>query len=42
MTSEAEFLLATLRGQGTPAPPPSSASINWQILLDLASTSLRG
>jgi hypothetical protein len=32
MTSEAEFLLATLRGQGTPAPP----SINWQILLDLA------
>ena len=41
MTSESEFLLATLRGQGTPAPPPS-ASINWQILLDLASTSLRG
>src|SRR5271156_2734678 len=32
MTSESEFLLATLRGQGTPAPP----SINWQVLLDLA------
>jgi hypothetical protein len=32
MTSESEFLLATLRGQGAPAPP----SINWQVLLDLA------
>jgi Uncharacterised nucleotidyltransferase len=32
MTSESEFLLATLRGQGTPAPP----SINWEVLLDLA------
>jgi hypothetical protein len=32
MTSESEFLLATLRGPGTPAPP----SINWQVLLDLA------
>lgn len=32
MTSESEFLLATLRGQGPPAPP----SINWQVLLDLA------
>jgi hypothetical protein len=32
MTSESEFLLATLRGQGIPAPP----SIDWQVLLDLA------
>jgi hypothetical protein len=32
MTSESGFLLATLRRQGTPAPP----SINWQVLLDLA------
>jgi Uncharacterised nucleotidyltransferase len=32
MTLESEFLLATLRGQGVPAPP----SINWQVLLELA------
>jgi hypothetical protein len=32
MTSELEFLLATLRGQGATAPP----SIDWQLLLDLA------
>jgi hypothetical protein len=32
VTSESDFLLATLRGQGTPAP----SSINWQVLLDLA------
>jgi hypothetical protein len=32
MTSESEFLLATLRSPGATAPP----SIDWQILLDLA------